>query len=62
MNLKTNNLALKRAVGFYLNFFFIYSDGVTTFFTFLIATGIESVAIADFFGNNKELMFGKTPP
>jgi hypothetical protein len=24
-------------------------------------TGIESVA-ADFFGNNKELMFGKTPP
>jgi len=24
-------------------------------------TGIESV-IPDFFGNNKELMFGKTPP
>jgi hypothetical protein len=25
-------------------------------------TGIESAAMADFFGNNNELMFGKTPP
>jgi hypothetical protein len=25
-------------------------------------TGIESVAIPVFFGNNKELIFGKTPP
>lgn len=43
-------------MGFLLNVYLrIYCDDALTFFV-----GIESET--DFFGNNNELMFGKTPP